>query len=112
MTADERMKTMQAYRLARLVQENLEDRKSNPQWGRWTKDDDELWAAAAEQEQTLYSDAKAITSRIQGNWTSYSLRDLVEWWFLRDCPWDYGVPEDEWDDMMQTMVNAILAADC
>lgn len=110
MTASERLKTMQMYRLARLVQENMEQRQSAPCRSQWTKDDDALLSEANTQEQSLYTDAKAIASRIAGTYAQYRMRDLVEWWFLRDTPWDYVI-DGEWSDVECAMLKAISAVD-
>lgn len=64
MTASERIKTMQIYRLVRLVQESMEQHQSDPCKSLWIKDDDALLSEANTQEQALYADATAIASRI------------------------------------------------
>ena len=108
MTASERIKTMQMYRLARLAQESLEQHQSDPCRNQWTKDDDVLLSEATAQEQALYADATAIASRITGTYAQYQMRDLVEWWFLRDTPWDYVIDGD-WCNGERAMLDAIAA---
>lgn len=110
MTASERIKTMQMYRLARLVQECLEQHQSDPCRSQWTKDDDVLLSEANTQEQNLYTDATAIAARITGTYAQYQLRDLVEWWFLRDTPWDYVI-SSEWSNVERAMLDAISTVD-
>ena len=110
MTKTERIKTMQMYRLVRLVQDNMEQRQSDPCRTQWTKDDDALLSEATAQEQNLYTDATAIAARITGTYAQYQLRDLVEWWFLRDTPWDYAI-NGEWSDVERTMLDAISTVD-
>lgn len=98
------------YRLVRLVQEGLEQHQSDPCRSQWTKDDVALLSEANTQEQNLYTDATAIAAHITGTYAQYQMRDLVEWWFLRDTPWNYVI-NGEWSDVERAMLKAIAAVD-
>ena len=113
MTVIERQRTMQAYRLARLVEDQMIDKNVHPHpcKGRWTPDDDKILAEAQKQVQQLYDDAKAIADRIVGELGGYTMKDLVEWHYLVDCPWDYVFDDIPWDDVERTMLEAIAAVD-
>lgn len=113
MTVTERQRTMQAYRLARLLEDQMIDKNAHPHpyKGRWTSDDDKMLAEAQKQVQLLDDDVTAIAERIVGELDGYPMKDLVEWYYLVDCPWDYVFKNASWENVERAMLEAIAAID-
>lgn len=113
MTVTECQRTMQAYRLSRLVEDQMIDKNvhPHPSKGMWTSNDAKILAEAQKQIHLLDDDATAIAKRIVGELGGYTMKDLVEWYYLVDCPWDYVFKNISWEDVERAMLEAIAAVD-